>query len=469
MMDPARNHFSSVIFNIVRNIKTFFFVFIAIIIKPESKDFILIGIILLIMLVSSVVKWYKTCFYIKENTLIYETGVFEKKVLKLPIDKITTIDFSQNIVNRVFGTFRLKIDSGSITAGCAEIDIVLNKQMAVDIRNSILGTKDYETNDEYGRRFCVTTKELIITAITKNNLLLGIGLFLSIFNFLDDILKALGFKIAGVLEKYINPGMILSSSISALIFFIVEVFVAVWVICIICSIFATVIKFYNFRVYKSNNHIKINYGLINTKSYSLPIKNIQAVVLKQNFLKQKIGLYNIEVSSVGYGNEGNEEAVLYPIAGKKLLEEILKEMLPEFEIQPKLNKAKRNTLVNFILVPTTTWIFICAIATVFFSKAGVLFIIIPFVIASCYLNYKHSALGFNEKTFASSSGGFNKKIHMVKMNSLQSATLQTNPFQRKKQVGNYIINYYSSKLGDIIKIKNISNSFLNEISSIILK
>ncbi|MGE5628457.1 MAG: PH domain-containing protein [Solirubrobacterales bacterium] len=469
MIDPVRNHFSSVILNIVRSMKTFFFVFVAIIVKPEFSDLFLIGIILFIMFVLSIIKWYKTCFYIKEDTLIYETGVFEKKILKLSIDKISTIDFSQNLVNMLFGTFRLKIDSGSITAGSAEIDIVLKKNIAVNIRNSLLGADRDEAFKEYGRRFCITNLELLITAITKNNLFIGIGLFFSMFNFFDDLLKGLNIEFSGVLERFINPEKIISSSISAIIIFLIEAFIVVWVICIIFSVIATVIKFYNFRVYKSNNNIKIKYGLINTKSYSLPIKNIHAVVLKQNFLQQKLGLYNIEISSVGYGNEANEEAVLYPIAGKKLMEEMIKEFLPEFEIQPKLQNAGINTLVNFITVPTITGIFICIAATAFFGKAAVLFIIIPFITASAYLNYKHSALGYNEETFVSSSGGFNRKIHMVKMKSVQSAAIHTNPFQRKKGIGNYLIHYYSSKLGEVIKIKNISDSFFNEINSIILK
>ncbi|WP_242947249.1 PH domain-containing protein [Clostridium haemolyticum] len=50
----------------------------------------------------------------------------------------------------------------------------------------------------------------------------------------------------------------------------------------------------------------------------MPIKSINAIKLKQNFIRQKFNLYRIEVSTVGYGDESGEEAIIYPIANKKI-------------------------------------------------------------------------------------------------------------------------------------------------------
>lgn len=469
MNHPVRNHFSSVIFGVLKNIRDFFFVFIAIIIKPSVNDILIILGIILLMIVYSVITWYKTFFLIKDNTLIYQTGALQKKVLNLSIEKITTIDLGENLINKVFGTVRLKIDSGSVKSGKAEIDIVLKKSDAINISDMLHGKKVHSDEEEFGRRFCVTGFELFLTAVTKNMLLLGLGIFSSMYAFLDDIFKAFNINYSDFLTGFINAETILNSSIINIIIYIIEGVLIVWLLCIVLSIVVTFIRFYNFTIYKTKDHIKISYGLINSKSFSLPIENIQAVILKQNFIKQKFGLYTIEVSSVGYGNEAKEEAILYPIAKKKLVIELLEEFLYDFKDLPNLEPAPKNTLINFIIIPCAISLLICSIATIIYSKAIITFLIMPIVIASSWMNYKNSALGFDDNILISSFGGFSKKIYQVKMKSLQSVTIKESPFQKKKSIGTFVIQYYSSKLGDLIKVKNIRSSKFEKLSSMVIK
>jgi len=475
MNEPAKNHISSVVLNVFKTIKEFFFLFIVIIIKPSFRDIIIIGAIIILIIGYSFLKWYKTCFYIKDGILVYETGVLQKKILSLSMDKITTIDLSQNMVNKFFDTFRLKIDSGSVQTKGAEIDIVLKKNIAVSTRDILLrNPENYEKRSEYienewGRVFEASNMELLLTALTKNNLALGLGLFFSMYTFLDDILKAFNIKYMDAVSNFIDPGKIMNASIPYLILFIAEAISAVWIICIILSAIGTIIKFHGFKVYETNNNIKIEYGLINTKSYSLPIENVQAIILKQNIIKQKLGLYNIEISTVGYGNEAKEEAILYPIVSKRLMNELVSELIPEFQVQPVVQHAPRNTLTNFITVPLTISIVIFSIAALIYHKAIILFLLLPIILAGGYLNYKNSAIGFNNHMLKSVSGGFNRKIYIVRAISIQSVSLEVSPFQRRKKVGTYVLQYYASKLGDVVNVKNLSDSFFVQIKVLLLR
>jgi len=465
MSAPIKNHISSVIVKVFKTIKETIFLFVIILVNPSSRNIKIIGALLLLLIGYEFINWYKTCFYIKEGMLIYETGVIEKKVLSLSMDKITTIDFSQNLINRLFNTYRLKLDSGSVQTKGSEIDIVLKKASAIITRDELLsGNKLSESDqEEWGKVFEATNKEMLLTALTKNNLALGIGLFFSMYAFLDDILKALNIKYMDTLSRYIDPSKLVNASITYLLIFIIKAFLVVWVICIILSVIGSTIKLYGFRVYKSKEHIKIEYGLINKKAYSLPIKNVQAVILKQNLIKQKLGLYNIELSTVGYGNEQKEEAILYPIVNKRLMDELINELIPELKEQPEIWHAPKNTLTNFIMVPLIASVIIFSTATFLFNKAVILFLLLPVILVACYLSYRNSAIGFNGSILKAVSGGFNRKSYLVKMESIQSLSIQTNPFQKKKNVGTYVLQYYASKLGDVIKVKNLSNTFFQEI------
>ena len=465
MSKPIKNHISSVILKVFKTIKETIFLFVIILVNPSSRSIKIVGTLVLLLIGYEMIKWYKTCFYIKDGTLIYETGILHKEILSLSMNKITTIDFSQNLINRLFGTYRLKIDSGSIQTKGAEIDIVLKRKVAISTRDDLLSGNSIKEaqEEEWGRVFEASNKELLFTALTKNNLALGIGLFFSMYAFLDDILKALNIKYVDTLSRYIDQSKLVNASIPYLLIFILKAFLVVWVICIILSVIGSTIKLYGFRVYKSKEHIKIEYGLINKKAYSIPIKNVQAVILKQNLMKQKLGLYNIELSTVGYGNEQKEEAILYPIVNKRLMDELINELIPELKEQPEMWHSPKNTLTNFIMVPLIVNVVIFSTATFFFNKAAILFLLLPVILVACYLNYRNSAIGFNGSILRAVSGGLNRESYLVKMDSIQSMSIQTNPFQKKKNVGTYVLQYYASKLGEVIKVKNLNKAFFNEI------
>lgn len=466
MREPIRNHISSVIMNVFKTIKEFIFLYIIIIVRPNPGTLLVLIVLFILTIVFSFIKWYKTYFYIKEDTLIYETGLFQKKVLSLSMDKIATIDFSQNLIQKIFNTYRLKIDSGSTQAKESEIDIVLKKSIAINTKDILLkSSQEDNLNTTNATVFKASFKELFLTAITKNNLALGIGIFFSLSAFLDDILKLFNIEFKDTLYSYIKLEQVIKQSIPSLIVSMVKVFLIVWMLCIVLSIIGTIIKFYDFKVYKAKEHIRIEYGLISTKSYSLPVNNVHALILKQNLFKQKLGLYNVEVSSIGYGNEEKEEAILYPIANKKLLNTLISELLPELQIQWEVSSAPKNTLSNFIIVPLIISITALSIITLIFNKAAILFLLLPLIIISSYLNYRNSAIGFNNKILTSISGGFNKRICTVKISSIQSLSIKSNYFQRKKKVGTYIIDYYANKLVDIIEVKNIKASLFEEIGS----
>ncbi|MNP12915.1 Bacterial membrane flanked domain protein [compost metagenome] len=87
----------------------------------------------------------------------------------------------------------------------------------------------------------------------------------------------------------------------------------------------------------------------------------------------------------------------------------------------------------------------------------------PIIIFSCYIEYRNNTMGYDERIFYGSFGAFSKTSIIIKMNSVQSITETTNYFQRKKDICNYRIDFYSSKLIDILPIKNMHRYHFKEI------
>lgn len=468
-----RNHPSVIVTDVINDMKVLIVLIVAALFKFNIGEALGLFILVIFLFLKNLFKWRTTKFSIEEDIVNYEKGIIFKKKISIPIDKITTIDFRENIFESIFNTKRVKIDSGSvdIAKDGSEIDMVLKEEVALYIRNFIRTSMDenykyddeVKESDQIKESFKVSTKDLFISAVTRNNLGFGIGLLFAANGLLHKIDDVLDIDILTKISKHIDIKSVYKQSVLYLLYFLVGFTILFLIISIILSIVGTVIKYYGFKVYKSNDYIVVEYGLINKKSYSLPIESIHAIKLKQNLIKQKLNLYRIEVSTVGYGDESGEEAIIFPIGNKKKIEKIINTLLPEFNYKSEINNAPRESIMKFMFLPILATLIICTVMSIIKIKFSFIFIIMPIVILSRYLNYKNVAIGFDEEVLFSQYGGFSKKITLVKVKSIQSITMSSNYFQRKKDLCTYKIDFYSNVLTDLVVIKHLKNYYFRKL------
>ena len=63
-------------------------------------------------LVGRFVRWRSTYFVITNDKLIYRSGVFPKSGVQIPLERVNSVNFKQNIVERIVGAGDLLIESG---------------------------------------------------------------------------------------------------------------------------------------------------------------------------------------------------------------------------------------------------------------------------------------------------------------------------------------------------------------------
>ncbi|ABK60786.1 MULTISPECIES: PH domain-containing protein [Clostridium] len=483
MNKEYRNHFCTMIINIIKELRTFIAFAIVILIKvTTSKAIIICGLMCGYLFIKNFLKWRTTKFTIENGMLNYNSGIVSKQRVSVPIDKITTIDLEQDLFERIFNVYKVKIDSGSLglNKDGSEIKIVLKKKSAFVLREVLRNnTYDYDEDviyekisheKEYDKvsekpinKLTVKNKELFLSAVTGNNLAYGIGLLVAVRKGLDKIKDLLKVDIASKFSKYKHVAKFDDYSMLYIIYFILGIFILFLIVSIACSVIGTIIKYYGFSVYRKNNTIFIEYGFFNKKSYSLHVENIHAIKLKQNLIKQKFNLYRIEVATVGYGDEDSEEAILYPIANKKKLEDIIDSLIPEFKYSGGFNKAPKKAIMKYMMLPTVITILICSLLSFIKVKLSFSFILVPIVMINRYLNYKNAGIGFNDDIAVFSSKGFRKETIYIKIQSIQSISMSSNYFQRRKNLCTYNIDFHSSNLIDIVEIKHLENSYFRKL------
>jgi membrane protein YdbS with pleckstrin-like domain len=92
-------------------------------------------------------KWVSTNFVVTSDRLVYRVGVFAKKGIEIPVDKINTVFFEQRVFERLMGLGDIKIESAS-EEGATVFDDIPKPSL---VQNIIYGVIDQKSDASYDR------------------------------------------------------------------------------------------------------------------------------------------------------------------------------------------------------------------------------------------------------------------------------------------------------------------------------
>lgn len=424
-----------------------------------TMSLLILFLFILLFLFFAFAKWYKTSFYLKGDSIYYQTGIFNIKKRELHFDKVCTVDISQKLLDKLFGLARIKIDTGTNKNGKSEISLLLKMDRTIQIKKLILRTEFENTEIQELSEYRISNGELIKYSLVSDALFSGIAIIFVIYNFFDDIFR----EILNV-EIFDN----ISWSSSNILLSVITIIIFVLFLSVVLSIINSFIKYYNFRVYLNNSKLNINYGLLNKKNYSFEINKIKGIHVKQNLLMQLLNIRSLEIESLGYGDEQGETAILYPICNKNYQDEILSSLLPEFAYTGTIEKAPKKALSRFIIKKVFFTLILIGITTYFVPYGLISIILLPFVIGIGCLEYKNSAIGFHDSILYMSYNSFFKRQSIIKTKDIQSFVISHTYFQKRKKLCNYAVFIYSNQFGKKIKVKNLNKTdIFNDFYSII--
>lgn len=444
-----------------------------------GKAILYIGLALIaliaVMLLIVWLRWKVTWVSAQDDVLLYETGILFKRKVTIPFSKINTIDMGRNLFERVCGACRLKIDTGAITGGSdrqSELDLVFSDSEAEKIRSYILSrnARDEGTLRSIGSSSLTVQAEpkwtvrarfgdFFLYGLTSSSVWQLFVVFIGVIVFLsqvsDRVLEQIGQIIMPYAESAYNT--VSRFSLLVLIIDVLIAFIAIAVIANIWSILVACVKFYGFRVAREGDTVVVRYGLINLKNYTMPVRNIHSVIVRQNLLQQILGKCSVEMVSVGYGDEKTENSLLFPIIQRSKLDWLIQEVLPEYSLDVDLKKCNRRS-VRFIVLRPIFWsaLFFSAgawLVSLILDQYALLVIFLSllmiYIILTSILNYKNTGIGWNDNSVVVSSGGMRKAVYYIRTDAVQSVAVGTGPIQRRHGVGTYRIDYHAPMMRSI--------------------
>ncbi len=472
-----RNHWIYIIKNLIDLIKNSIFIFI--LLAVNKRGIYYIGLFLAAIIVISILEWRKTIFYIDDDLLVYEKGVISKSKEEIPFSKINTIDVGQTLLDRMFNVLNMKIDTGSAVAAKSELKIMADKKCIEELKDIILSSKKVATGENSESiesnivnstvKKVITNGEILKYALTKSKLGWAIGGFFLLNNVLDDIGKFLNISFSKFISSNMNIDFIKAKSIAICIAILVGFVVSIYILITILSIVFESIRLYNFTVMSDEEKISISYGILSKKEYSFNIDKIYGIRYKQSILQQILNIYTVEIITIGYGDEKDEKALLYPIADDNFKNKFIKKLLPNISFEGEVNRPPKSSLIRFVLKKFTIWLIILIPAYIFIRiapqniKLLIVILVLSYCLISGYLNYKNTSLGVSKKSLIASTGAFSKVTTIIGQDNLQSITKNQGIFQKMGKVCDYKIDLYSNKLGDILHVRHMREEIYTQL------
>ena len=432
-----------------------------------SKGFlILIGVIVLlaVSLIGQVLVWARTYISIEENAIVIEKGRVNKKKNTIGIRNISNINLEQNLIEMLFGTCKVKVDTNSLsTADSTDVKIVLKKSDALWFQQEV--TRKME---EAAGRIPASDAESGISGtvgridgMTEVSSYAGEGM--------SDAYSAGGepedYDVRAGIVDILQHGFFSISILSVVIFLLAIVGTAVSVaevigradltaslagsaaaivaaaFIILSALWDTVkdfVRYYDFRAKRLDDKIYIKYGFFKKAEYTIPVDKIQALKIRQSFLARIGHRYMAEIVNVGMGDDKEEQhsfLVLYCTEEK--LRERLSLLLSEFasSASQPVDRLPASVWAAWT-IPAVVYILVVSGSALMCNELVgskyrlyiwiVSAILILLLLAGMILKYRTAGVGTDDRYLKIAGGYFARQYLSVRYRNIQYAEFSQN-------------------------------------------
>lgn len=446
-----RNHPTVILSNLITAAIVIAFVVVINIgnIKPESGEIEIqwwyllpaIGVFLFITFIFWR-RWKLTTFTFNDNEIYVKRDTIFKSEVHIQYPKLASVNVRRNLFHHLFGTTQLLFNvNSSVNSNRAEASITLKSDEADWLRESI-------SSRIFKREMVMEEEKVHETLVQISNFdvilhgLFGQPTVQSIIG-----LIALAYSIF-TLRTGNGAG-----SIVAIILFLFTT-IGPWI--------RTILRYYNYRIYRVDDTITVESGLISNYRSSFNIKKVNSVRIRQPLLARFMGKAVLEAEVVGLADKEGLP-LLCPLKGKDVVLDLSRQLVPEF-----LFECDRHSQPKMAAVPTVMYKVLLSAVLVAIGAAAFLFmehngyeedfvrygtyilcavcaIVLPLLlIIHGLLAQGNREFAMGEETFMMIIGAYDRETDFIRYDKVQISVVSAGPVQRRYGVAQCTVSLMSS-------------------------
>lgn len=420
---PTRQSKLSILLYLFKGIKGLiaFAFFAAFSMRSWTSTMAIIGVSIFVTcatLIAPILKYLFFTFHVENEELIIQKGWLFKERKAIPVERIQSINITQNIAQRILGLVAVEIDTAGSKAKELEIP-ALDRHFAEQLKG-LLGKEKKKVNpieNEIGTDAAtppfeqpeedlstartilkLTISDLLKVGITQNHLRSG-GLALGVVfgfwynikeaveNYFGDIFESVDVDI----EQAVKSPEAFGSSV---IVFLGFGFLAFLIASTVVSLVMTINKFYDYKMELKDDYLEISMGLLHKKEIKIPLSKIQILEFHSNPLRKLLGFKTAHIFQAQSDNKqvtNVEVPACHPALQKELQYLIFNEALEQSEKELLPNPWSHSRIDMYV---ASIFAIPLIAAAVYFDYYFMMAIPILFVVITGFMGYKY---GLNSK------------------------------------------------------------------------
>ena len=333
------------------------FLLVALIFNPRSSEdnWLAIAIIGITAAstIRSIIAYFKFYYYVKDDELVIEKGIFQKTKLNVPFDRIQTINFKENIFHQFFGVVSLEIDTAGSKGNEFSIT-ALKKDKAIAIREFLIAQKQSASPTPFTEEgedvieeqepdellLHLSPTDLVKIGVSQNHFRTAAIVFGFLITSLDYIESATGWQLERGIERLSNWG---AGTFLAGLITIVPMFI---IIAFLISLIRTVFRYYELRFYKTSLGFKVISGLFTRNEQSAHMQKIQLIRWTTNPIKKAFRLFDISLRQASSTAIGRKQSIYVPGCYEEQLNAVRQAYFPD-EVQLEFEEHVIHPLVIY--------------------------------------------------------------------------------------------------------------------------
>lgn len=458
MYNPKRLHPAAILVTILKIIKDAIFPLVLIFLFGGNnfgeKSYLLyigFGVIILFVIGSAVLSWFRFTYWVENGELRIESGLFVKKKQYIRFERIHSVNISEGLVQRLFGLAKLQIE----TAGGEQADVELaaiNKKEAKNIQLTLAEGKREKVNDTEHEEirtesiFQQTFPQLFLMAATSG----GVGVvFSTAAAFISQFDEIIPFdKVFSGFEHVLEASYI----------FITILVVSAFIIAYILATLGIVLKYGHFTLKKNGEELIISRGLLEKRQITIPAKKIQAIRISENLLRQPLGLASVYIEYAGGSAKDLENAkiMLFPLIKKKDLHRLLEAFVPGYQYDADMKGLPKRAFSRYLFRHSFLAVLIMAACIWLFRPWGFLsLVLVPISCLWAYLKFREAGWSISGNQLQVTFRIISKQSYLFHKNRIQAITYSTNWFQLQKSLASIFITAKSGAGPTVGHIKDL--------------
>lgn len=433
-----RLHPAAIIFSFISTIKETIFGFglglIFTIKESFVYFFVFIFLFVLLLTIYSLLAWLRFTYYIEDDELRIEQGVFIRKKRYISKHRIHKIDLTANVVHRLFKLVKVQIDTAS-NSGVAEVSLsAIGLEDAIQLRSVLQKETIHEAEGRTDKEKLIkkiSWRRLFITGSTSGSAGIIVIAVLTVFTQVEELIP----------RKFFNTAYSWIMSMS-FVFFILMIILLAFLLWIF-GIAGTMIRYGNFTIEKRREELLIKRGLLETKELTIPYERIQAVGIEQSLIREPFGYVRIFAIVAGGSFDRHEVfPILFPLMHKREVKTFLEDFLPDYCIEGlERNQKLPKRSILFYLAKSLVLPSVVLVATLLLlpSMYWITFIVLAFTFTLALMRFKDLRFGIKDDYFTFQKRRMKKEILITSRRRVQSFEKSVHKLQSLRKVASISI------------------------------